>query len=231
MKLSCIIVDDDRFSSTLLYKMCKNHESLNVKGVFENPEDALVFLENEYVDIIWLDVEMPQLSGFDLLKNIISEPYIIITSSKVEYAFEAFEHKVSDYLKKPILVLKFKETVEKALNYFQSHAKAEIQNKNESIFVKIEGKYIKLNFTEILYLENIGDYVKIYTESKTHLVLATMKYLEGKLPLPFVRVHRSFIVNINKIVDIEESTLVIANKVIPISRLNKVALLKNLNMI
>lgn len=231
MKLSCIIVDDDRFFVTLLNKMCEHHGSLEVKGVFENPEEALAFLESENVDIIWLDVEMPQLSGFDLLKNIISEPYIIITTSKVEYAYEAFQHKVSDYLKKPISVVKFKETIDKALKHFQTHPTAEIQNKNENIFVKIDGKYIKLNFSEILYLENVGDYVKIFTESNSHLILATMKYLEGKLGLPFVRVHRSFIVNINKIVDIEESTLVIGKKVIPISRLNKMDLLKNLNMI
>lgn len=231
MKLSCIIVDDDPFFSTMLNKMCEQHESIDVKEVFENPKEALEFLQKESVDLIWLDVEMPQLSGFDLLKNLVLDPYIIMTTSKEEYAFEAFQLQVADYVKKPISVVKFKETVEKALKHFQSATAGSLPPKSENIFVKVDGKYIKLNFSEILYLENIGDYVKITTDNQTHIVLATMKYLEEKLGHPFIRVHRSFIVNINKIVDIEESTLVIGKKMIPISRANKTELLKNLNMI
>ena len=229
MKLSCIIVDDDPFSSSILLKLCEQHELFNVLAVFENPEETLSFLQNEKVDLIWLDVEMPQLTGFDFIKNIVFVPYIIMTTSLTDYAFEAFQHQVSDFIQKPISVARFKEAVEKVIKNFKVLNNP--NSKSDSIFIKVDGKFIKLNYQEIGYLENIGDYVKVITDSQTLTIHATMKYLEEKLGLPFVRVHRSYIVNINKIVDIEENNLVIGKKVIPISRANKAELLGKLNML
>ena len=229
MKLSCIIVDDDPFSGSLLQKLCEQHELLNVQAVFENPQEALLFLQNEQVDLVWLDVEMPQLTGFELLKNIVSVPYVIMTTSSIDYAFEAFQHQVSDFIQKPISVSRFKEAVEKVVKNFKVLNSS--NSKSDSIFVKADGKFIKLNSSEISYLENIGDYVRISTDNQTLTIHATMKYLEVKLGHPFMRVHRSFIVNINKIVDIEENNLVIGKKVIPISRANKAELLSKLNML
>ena len=229
MKLNCIIVEDELMARKSLQRFCEEHDSLNLFGVFENAEDALDFLAKESVDLIWLDVEMSGLSGLDLLKNITSMPQVVMTTSKTEYAFEAYQYQVTDYIKKPITQPRFKMAVEKVLelNVRKSTASPE---RNE-IYVKSEGRYIRLAYLDILYVENIGDYVKIITHKQSYIVHTTMKYLEEKLGRSFLRVHRSFIVHLDKIVDIEENTLVIENKVIPISRANKPELLNRLNML
>lgn len=229
MKLSCIIVEDELMASKALQRLCDEHDSLNLIAVFESAEDALVFLANESVDLIWLDVEMPGLSGFDLLKNLLSMPQVVMTTSKIEYAFEAYQYQVTDYIKKPITQLRFKMAVEKVLEL--NIRKTTASPERNEIYVKTEGRYIRLVYLDILYVESIGDYVKIITHKQSYIVHTTMKYLEEKLGRSFLRVHRSFIVHLDKIVDIEENTLVIENKVIPISRANKPELLNRLNML
>lgn len=229
MKLSCIIVEDELMASKALQRLCDEHESLNLIAVFENAEDALLFLSKESIDLIWLDVEMPGLSGLDLLKNLLSMPQIVMTTSKIEYAFEAYQYQVTDYIKKPITQLRFKVAVEKVLEL--NIRKTSASPERNEIYVKAEGRYIRLAYLDILYVENIGDYVKIITHKQSYIVHTTMKYLEEKLGRSFLRVHRSFIVHLDKIVDIEENTLVIENKVIPISRANKPELLNRLNML
>ena len=229
MKLSCIIVEDELMASKALQRLCDEHDSLNLIAVFESAEDALVFLAKESVDLIWLDVEMPGLSGFDLLKNLLSMPQVVMTTSKIEYAFEAYQYQVTDYIKKPITQLRFKMAVEKVLEL--NIRKTTASPERNEIYVKTEGRYIRLVYLDILYVESIGDYVKIITHKQSYIVHTTMKYLEEKLGRSFLRVHRSFIVHLDKIVDIEENTLVIENKVIPISRANKPELLNRLNML
>jgi DNA-binding LytR/AlgR family response regulator len=228
MILSCIVVDDDPIALNLLQKLCEQHESLELLAVFLHAQEAIEFLQKEVVDLIWLDVEMPHISGFDLLKNIVSEPQVIMTTSSVEYAYEAYQQKVSDYIQKPISISRFKAAVEKVLKIKPTELDS---NKRKDIFVKVDGKYLKLVFSEILYIENLGDYVKIITLKNIYTVHSTMKYLEEKLGYPFIRVHRSFIVNIDKIIDIEENNLVIGSKVIPVSRANKSELMSKLNLL
>lgn len=229
MKLRCIIVDDELMARKSLQRLCEQHDSLNLVSVFENVEDALQFLSKESIDLIWLDVEMPELSGFDLLKNLTSMPQVIMTTSKVEYAFEAYQNQVTDYIQKPITMPRFKMAVEKVLEL--NTRKTAPSSERKEIYVKADGRYIRLAYADILYIENIGDYVNIITQRQSYIVHATMKYLEEKLGSSFLRVHRSFIVHLDKIVDIEENNLVVSNKVIPISRANKAELLNKLNML
>lgn len=229
MNLRCIIVEDEVMARKSLQRLCEQHGSLEVLGAFENAEDALTFLSNEEVDLIWLDVEMPGLSGFGLLENLTSMPQVIMTTTKTEYAFDAYQYQVTDYLQKPITLPRFKVAVEKVIEL--NSQKTSVASDRQEIYVKIEGRYIRIPYAEILYVENVGDYVKFFTTKNSYVVHTTMKYLEEKLGGQFLRVHRSFIVHLDKIVDIEENNLVIANKVIPISRANKPELMNRLNML
>jgi two-component system, LytTR family, response regulator len=237
MRLNCIIVEDELMSRKSLQRLCEEHGSLEVTAAFDNATDALDFLTETPVDLIWLDVEMPGLSGFGLIEQLPTMPYIVLTTSKTEYAFEAFQYQVTDYIKKPITRPRFSLAVEKVLE-LHSHAKtaaAAATTDRKEIYVKTDGRYIRLPYEAIAYVENTGDYVKIVTDAsgsrQTHIVYATMKYMEEKLGQQFLRVHRSFIVHLDKIVDIEENTLVVDQKVIPISRANKPELMNRLNLL
>ncbi|WP_461098117.1 LytR/AlgR family response regulator transcription factor [Spirosoma luteolum] len=229
MKPRCIIVEDEVMARKSLQRLCEQHGSLELLAVFENAEDALAFLSTEEVDLIWLDVEMPGLSGFDLLENLTSMPQVVMTTTKTEYAFDAYQYQVTDYLQKPVTQPRFKIAVEKVLDL--NNRKTAVSTERQEIYIKTDGRYIRLPYTEILYVENVGDYVKIVTKTQAHVVHTTMKYLEEKLGSPFLRVHRSFIVHLDKIVDIEENNLVVDKKVIPISRANKPELMNRLNLL
>jgi DNA-binding LytR/AlgR family response regulator len=229
MKQQCIIVDDEVMARKSLQRLCEQNESLELLKTFENAEDALAFLTTESVDLIWLDVEMPGLSGFDLLENLTAMPQVVMTTTKTEYAFNAFQYQVTDYLQKPITMPRFNMAVGKVLEL--ASRKTSASPERQEIYIKTEGRYIRLPYSDIMYVENVGDYVKIVTKTQAHVVHATMKYLEEKLGSAFLRVHRSFIVHLDRIVDIEENNLVVANKVIPISRANKPELMNRLNLL
>ncbi|MBC3794058.1 DNA-binding LytR/AlgR family response regulator [Spirosoma sp. LMG 31447] len=228
--MNCIIVEDELMSRKALQRLCEQHGSLDVVAAFDNAMGALDFLAEQMVDLIWLDVEMPGLSGLELLERLPFIPYVVLTTSKTEYAFDAFQYQVTDYLKKPISVPRFNIAVEKVLE-LNTRLKSGPSSERKEIYIKTDGRYIRLPFENIMYIENTGDYVKIHTNGQTHIVYSTMKYLEEKLGTQFLRVHRSYIVHLDKIVDIEENTLVISNKVIPISRANKPELMNRLNLL
>lgn len=230
MSLNCIIVEDELMSRKALQRLCEQHGSLDVVAAFDNATTALAFLAEQMVDLIWLDVEMPGLSGLEMLERLSFIPYVVLTTSKTEYAFDAFQYQVTDYLKKPISVPRFNIAVEKVLE-LSARSKSGPTPDRKEIYIKTDGRYIRLPFESISYIENTGDYVKIHTSGPTHIVYSTMKYLEEKLGTQFLRVHRSYIVHLDKIVDIEENTLVISNKVIPISRANKPELMNRLNLL
>jgi DNA-binding LytR/AlgR family response regulator len=229
MKLKCIIVEDEIMARKSLQRLCEQHEALDLVASFENAEEALMFLATEEIALIWLDVEMPGLSGFGLLENLTSMPQVIMTTTKTEYAFDAYQYQVTDYLQKPITVPRFRLAVTKALDL--STRQTSVSPERQEIYIKVEGRYIKIPYEQILYIENVGDYVKFVTPQAQHVVHTTMKHLEGKLGNQFLRVHRSYIIHLEKIVDIEENNLVVANKVIPISRANKSELMNRLNML
>lgn len=236
MNLQCIIVEDEPMSRKSLQRLCEQHGSLDLLAAFDNATNALTFLTGQEVDLIWLDVEMPGLSGFGLLEKLPTIPYVVLTTTKTEYAFDAFQYQVTDYLKKPISLPRFNLAVEKVLELSgrgrgNGSGVPNTSVERQEIYIKSDGRYIRLPFEAIAYVENTGDYVKIFTSNQTHIVYTTMKYLEEKLGRQFLRVHRSYIVHLDKIVDIEENTLVINKKVIPISRANKSELMNRLNLL
>ncbi len=229
MKYNCVIVDDEPMARGFLEKYCEKHGGLNVIGIFQGTDEAMEFLKQNETDILFLDVEMPGSTGFQLLDVLTYMPKVVLTTSKTDYAFDAFQYNVSDYLKKPINYIRFQESVNKITELLNKTVK---EKENEDIFIKSDGKLTRLNLNDILYIESMGDYVKYFTAAKNYLTLSTLKAIESKMTnSAFMKVHRSFIVNLKKIKDIQDYTLVIDGKVIPISKNLKSEVMERINVI
>ncbi len=230
MTLKCQILDDDPMARELLKQYCQKTPFLEAVSVCDNAQTALKELTKTKIDLVFLDVEMPEFNGIDFLNHAPMLPTIIFTTSKRQYAFEAFEFEAVDYLIKPFNYPRFRKAAEKAaLKIAENGEKTEYQTSSNEVYIKIKGRLIRLPFDEILYFENVSDYVRIKMIDGQHLIYSTLKSIAAKLPQDkFIRVHRSYIVNLNKIVDIEENTLVIERTVIPIGKAHKSALMGKL---
>ncbi len=232
MNLSCIIVEDLQVAADYLTRCCEKSGELTVKGHFVNVPDALTFLNENVVDLIFLDVEMPGATGFDLLDQIAYSPKVILTTSKPEYAFDAFEYNVTDFLKKPFTYQRFQDALKKIPPVIAEAENTITDTDLDHIFIKADGKLIRLNNEDILYIESMGDYVKFVTGEKKYITHNTIKNLEDKISRSsFMKVHRSYIINIDKISNIRENGLFISGKEIPVSKSHKQEVLKRLNII
>ncbi len=230
MKLNTMIVDDDPIARKSLETLCAKTDLLDIIAICESAEEAMEKLSEQEPDLIFLDIKMPGLSGIDFMEQLTHMPQIIVTTANKEYAYEAFEYQVTDFIKKPILWPRFERAVEKAADYQRKlNAYKEFSN---DLYVRQEGKYIRIALDDILFFENIGDYVRIRTTVGTYIIHSTLKNVDEKLNDPrFLKVHRSYIVNLEKIKDIEENTLVIEKNVIPISRANRPILMNRINIL
>jgi DNA-binding LytR/AlgR family response regulator len=230
MKWTSVIVEDLQVAADYLAKCCEKSGLLDVKGHFTNVEQALEYLNKNSVDVLFLDVEMPGATGFDLLDQLAYYPKVILTTSKSEYAYNAFEYNVTDFLKKPFTFQRFQEALNKLTaaageNNISSTA-------TDHIFIKCDGKLVRLNNDDILFIESMGDYVKFVTFDKKYITHNTIKNLEEKVNRQcFIKVHRSYIININKIDDIRENDLYIKGNEIPVSKAHKADVLRRLNII
>jgi DNA-binding LytR/AlgR family response regulator len=233
--LRCIIVDDDLISRESLERLCSKHTELSVGGVFDNARSALAFLEQEQpaVELIFLDVEMPGMSGLEFLDQLPFLARVIFTTSHSSYAFDAFEYSAVDFLKKPISMPRFEQAVAKALELSD---KADTEppvhplSANE-IYVRDEGCYVRISCDEILYFENVGDYVKVKTGTKQYVIHGSLKSVDEKLNDPrFLKVHRSFIINLGKIKNFDDNSVVIESSVIPVSRAHKSELMRRIKV-
>jgi DNA-binding LytR/AlgR family response regulator len=207
--------------------------SLDLVEECSDAMQALSALNNLSVDLLLLDIEMPDMSGLDLIKNLgAKRPLIIFTTAKKDYAVEAFELNVVDYLVKPITLPRLVQAVEKAGEAVESN-KEEVKVEEQGfVFVKDNGVLKRISIDDILFLEAMGDYVKVHTLQKFHVVHATLKSIEEKLPVSkFVRVHRSYIVAINKIDYIQEGTISIGKTTIPVADTHKATLNRRLNLL
>jgi DNA-binding LytR/AlgR family response regulator len=195
--------------------------------------EATEQLNNNSVDLVLLDIEMPEMTGLELIKTMgRNRPLIIFTTAKADYAVEAFELNVIDYLIKPIELPRFKQAIDKASEALESN-KEEVKVEEQGfVFVKDNGILKRISIDDILFLEAMGDYVKVHTPQKFHVVHATLKSIEEKLPSSkFLRVHRSYIVAINKIDYIQEGTISIGKTSIPVADTHKSNLNKRLNLL
>ncbi len=230
-KISCAIVEDDAISMTLAESLAQRTGLLEVKATFSTPDEAVPWLASNKVDLLFLDVEMPGMTGLDLFRSLSYKPEVIVISAKPHYAIEAFDLSITDYLLKPIKDYpRFLAAVNKVIAKIKSHGRAD--NPDEALFIKVDSLLLKLNLESVLWVEAFGDYIKIQTAEKVHTVYSTLKKLEEKLdPKKFVRVHRSFIVNISKITNINPNNLEIHKKIIPISGTYRDDLLNSINIL
>ncbi|MGB1241288.1 MAG: LytR/AlgR family response regulator transcription factor [Chitinophagales bacterium] len=238
MKMQCMIVDDELMARRSLKRLCGRIPELEVTKVCESAEEALEFLKKTEVDLLFLDVEMSGLTGLELLDNIVSMPQIIFTTSKTEYAFEAFQYEATDYVQKPVRFPRLNQAVQKAIKIHEDANKQEKSksstedNLKDEIYIKDSNRYVRIKYDDILYIEISGDYATIFTSKNRHIVHSTLKNMQNKLPQSrFLKVHRSYVVNLTKIVDIEDNSLLIGDKIIPVSRSNKPVLMDRLNLL
>ncbi len=238
--LNCIIVDDETTARAIVAHLCSQVDSLNVINEFPNALEAMKFLNKNDIDLIFLDIHMPDFTGFDFIETLKNPPKIILTTSDRNFAIEAFEYEcIVDYLVKPITLPRFVKAVQKAQSFVATEpttTNSIEQNKDETsekeMYVNIDRRLIKIEFEKIYLIEAKGDYILIKTDDKNYTVHSTLKKIEEKLPNSlFLKIHRSYIINIKKIIDIEDNSVLIARDVIPISRSNRPELLKRLNLL
>lgn len=236
--MKCLIVDDELMARKYLEKLCAKMPVLDLVGSCASAKEAMEVLQKEPIDILFLDVEMPGLSGLELLNQLPFLPKVIMTTSKTEYAFDAFQYQAVDYLKKPINFPRFRQAIEKILESEETvgqttSAAAPVQDEEvEEIFIKDNNRLTKITLKDILYIENIGDYVKIITKDDQYTIYGTIKGIAAKLPEKnFLKVHRSYIINMKEIVDVEANSILIDKKLIPVSRAHKQQLFDRLKLL
>lgn len=217
-RIRCIVVDDEPLAIQLLENYVMKIPFLELVFSSENPILALEYIQKNETDLIFLDIQMPELSGINFMKIVGDKLKYILTTAYSEYALEGYEHNVIDYLLKPISFGRFEKSALKAQERFPTNE----SSANSYFFVKSSGQQHKINFDEILFVESIKDYVNIKTENQEYIVLDTLKSLENQLPENFARVHKSFILNLNKIEKIDVRNVFLnSGKEIPIGETYK----------
>lgn len=238
--MRCMIIDDEATARMILQKVCQDHEDLEIVAIKDSAIEGLKYLNQNSVDLIFLDIQMPNFSGIDFIQTLKgSVPIICVTSDK-DFAVDAFEYdSIISYLLKPIDEAKFIKAVEKAKRWspaLQVQASAK-PTKSETtderfLYVNIDRRLIKIDMETICLIEAKGDYILIKCDDQNHTVHSTLKKIESKLPNDlFLKVHRSFIINLKRIVDIVDGSVLINRDVIPVSRSNKPELIKRLNLL
>ncbi|PZD76762.1 LytTR family DNA-binding domain-containing protein [Mesonia sp. K7] len=232
--MNSIIIDDDEASRKILEELIQNNSMINLKNQFDHPLQAIKYLNENAIELIFLDIHMPEFTGFDLIKSLKNLPKVILTTSDKNRAIEAFEHQcIIDYLVKPVAKERFEKAIDKASNFkFGAFDKAKPQGVTSYLYVSIERRLVKIEIADIFLIEAKGDYIFIKTSKNNYTVHSTLKKIEEKLPSEvFLKVHRSFIINIRKIVDIEDNSVLIEKDVVPVSRSHRSELMKRLNLL
>lgn len=226
MTIKTIIVDDEIVSREALKLALEDIKEIKVVAECANAIEAIEAMNEHSVDLVFLDIEMPDMSGMDLMRNFKMPEVVFVTSNK-EFAPDAFTLDATDFVIKPVEISRLLMAVEKVKDNLE-HS----QKESPFVFIKHDSRYVKIFLTDINYVEALADYVNIYVHNKRYTILSTMKSIESRLPTPdFVRVHRSYIVRLDKVDEIEDSTISIGEKFIPISRSYKDRLMKSLKML
>lgn len=233
--MKCIIIDDDKVSRMLIENFINKTDTITLAQSFDNALDAINYLnEAGDVGLVFLDIEMPEMNGLELLETSDSLPQIIIVSSEEKYALKAIEHAVTDYLVKPISYARFFRAVNKVI---EKNDEINEEEKPKGIFIKSSSSsFVRLLYDEILWIEALENYVVINTEKEKYTIHFTMKSILKKLPANiFKRIHRSYIININKLSIIEDNMVIIhyagTKKTIPIAKSYKDKLMKDINVV
>jgi two-component system LytT family response regulator len=230
--MKALIVDDNNIARTTLAHLAKQIPNLDIVHEYDNAIAAYNHLQSDRIDLLFLDIEMPEMTGIELTRNLgTKETIIIFTSSKKEYALEAFELNIADYLLKPFTQSRFLQAVSKARAIFESRNEKLQLSKDEFLFVRDSNITRRLKLDDIFYAEAMGDYVKFYTKEKMYAIHGTMKAAEERLLKDnFIRVHRSYIVSIGKIDTLQDGGVVINGQFIPVADAYRKALNTRMNV-
>jgi DNA-binding LytR/AlgR family response regulator len=235
--MNCIIIDDEEMARAIIAQFITDYSDLKIAAQFSNALQAIKYLNSNEVDLIFLDIHMPDFTGFDFIQTIKNPPHIVLVTSDRNFAFEAFEYNcIIDYLVKPITKDRFEKTILKVNAIGNTTVKKENsavnEDNSEQFYINIDRRLIKIEIASVNIVEAKGDYIHIKTEGKNYIVHSTLKKIEDKLPKDlFLKVHRSFIINTKKIIDIEDNSVLIDKDVIPVSRSNRPELMKRLNLL
>lgn len=223
-KVKVILVDDEPLATEVLESHISKFPHIEVVGKFRNAIDLSEFLANNQPDAIFLDIQMPQITGLDFMKSIEDKGIaVIFVTAYPEYAVDAFDLEALDYVVKPVSLDRFKKSIERLeefLRFRKNNEGNDVKLEDGHIFVKADSKFVKLNYDQIQYIEAFADYVKIYiSDDKRVITLQTMKNMEATLPSDkFIRVHRSFIVSISKVSALSGTEVTVGNRQIPIGK-------------
>lgn len=234
--MNCIVVDDNKMARTAIKLLIAQVDFLHLKQECSTPVEAFNYLKTEDVDLVFLDVEMPGMTGIELVKNLEKRPIIILITSKKDYAVEAFELNVADYIIKPVNLARFTMAVSKAKELFDNkdHIVDTSEKDKDYIFVRANSILTKIQLSDIIYIQALGDYVNIYTgeKDKRYTIHCTLKSMEEKLPAAkFYRLHRSYLVALDHIDTVEDNTAYVGKNYLPIGEQFKKELLKKLNLV
>lgn len=219
--IKCIIVDDEPLASQLLASYASKIEELEVIATFSNPLDVIGFIQKNKVDLVFLDIQMPELSGVQLAQLLDKKTFVIFTTAYADHAVKGFELKAVDYLVKPISLQRFLESVNRVVELVANNSKSNenIKSKMNHIFVKTEYRLQKIDLKDIFYLKGMGDYVFVATSKGNFMTLENLKSFEVKLPTEqFIRVHKSYLIAFEKIDFVEKNRIKINEELIPIGR-------------
>lgn len=231
--MKCLIIDDNIIARTTLRHLVSKNPELTLVGECSDAIEAYQKVMNEQVDLLLLDIEMEGMSGIELAKCLVGkETLIIFTTYNKNYAAEAFDLNVVDYLLKPVTIARFLQAIERAKETFNSLNPLPVAVDLDFLFIRDSNTIRRLHVDEILFLEAMGDYVKLYTANTFYSIHSTLKEVENKLPKSkFLRVHRSFIIQVGKIDTMEGGTLIINNKTVPVADTFRASLNKRLNIL
>lgn len=222
-KLRTIVVDDSSLQRMAVAKLIKDHQNLDLIAEYNNGIEAYKNVEKDKIDLIFLDVEMPIIDGFEFIESLTNIPQIILITGKPDYALRAFDYDVTDYLLKPITKSRFEASVKRAL---VKDIQTNMGNEDQShIYVNSNLKKVKVLVNDIKWIEGVGDYIKLVTDDANILVLSTMKAFIEKLPDDkFLRIHKSYIINLEKVEKFSSVLVEVCGQKIPLSRYKKVEL-------
>ncbi len=234
--MNCIIIDDEAAARAIVSQLCTKVPELDVIEAFDNAIDAIKFLNQQTIDVIFLDIHMPGFSGFDFVQTLKNPPKIVLITSDTNFAIEAYEYEaIVDYLVKPLSLERFEKSIQKIKNTTIRPVvttSEEATDNGEDLYINIDRRLIKLKLNDIQLIEAKGDYIDVKTDTETYRVHNTLKKIKEKLPEKiFLQIHRSYIINFTKIIDIEDNSVLIEKNVVPISRSNRPELIRRLNLL
>ena len=233
--IKCIIIDDEKLAREILSILILKSEKLVLVEQFSNAIDAMKYLNSNEVDLIFLDIHMPNFSGFDFVQTIKNPPKIILVTVDKNFALDAFNYNcIADYLVKPIEEERFNRAIKRINIKKELPVVAPIapDNSTKEIYINIDKRLIKIDIATINFIQANGDYILIKTEVNNYTVHTTLKKIEEKLPKSsFLKIHRSYVINVNKIIDIQDSTVLIGKDLIPVSKNNRSLLMESINLL